>query len=248
MTEQDMDIDDPAFPEGGWSSPDPLEDLNRPGPLFDGDTGVLPVELRRTMVSILKKRYISAEQHPSDWRILIDNEAQLTSRFHDLFLHLVIDRDRAVAYKRQAHPDSGTATFPTLLFGQAYTREETILLVKMRMLLRGSHPGDPVFVDSSELMDELASFRPPDTTNHVAAERTEKKAIEKLEQLNLLLPTAERDRFQVAPIIEALLSVARLGELIDWLVDARGHSAEPANSRHSDDDLEASDDDYDEEA
>lgn len=60
MTENTIDLDDSA-PGVSWATPDALEDSAGPGPLFDDDTGTLPIEVRRTMVSLLKKRYISAE-------------------------------------------------------------------------------------------------------------------------------------------------------------------------------------------
>jgi hypothetical protein len=220
VNDEIFDLDD-AAPGVQWAQPDELENFDQPGPLFEEDTGTLPIEVRRTMVSILKKRYISAVQTPADWRVLLDHEDLLRSRFHDLFLNLIVDRNHRVAYKRQALPDSGAQPFPTVLHEQSYTREETILLVKLRMLLRGSHPDDPVFVDRSELLDQLASFRALDVTNLLTAEKAERKAVERLEALNLLLATQENDRFQVAPIVEVLMPVARLNELINWLGNAR---------------------------
>jgi hypothetical protein len=235
MNEEFIDLDD-AGPGVPWAQPDEWPNFDQPGPLFEEDTGTLPVEVRRTMVSILKKRYISAAQNPAAWRVLLDNEEQLRSRFHDLFLNLVVDRHYRVAYKRQAQPDGGVQPFPTVLFEQSYTREETILLVKLRMLLRGSHPDDPVFVDRSDLLDELSNFRAPDVTKLLTAEKTERKAVERLEAQNLLLATQDNDRLQVAPIIEVLMPVARLLELYTWLSNARGvvPPAETAEATPSD--------------
>ncbi|SHY07415.1 Uncharacterised protein [Mycobacteroides abscessus subsp. abscessus] len=213
------DNEDLAGP--GWAEPDRLEDPTSAGPVFDGDTGTTGINIRRTLVSLLKKRYISAEQHPTDWKILAENEDLIRSRLHELFVDLVIDRTYHVAYKRQAVPEGGTQPFPTLLHDQAYTREETILLVKLRMLLRGNTIGGAVFVDRQDLIDDVASYRPPDATNHSRDEKAAKSAVENLERLGLLQKTAEPDRFRISPVVEVLMSVSHLTELLDWLADNR---------------------------
>ena len=215
MTDLD-DAEDVVGPQ--WAAPDTVEDFDGPGPLFEGDQGQLAGEVRRTFVSVLKKRYISAERNPTDWRVLMSNRALLESRLNELFIRLVVDTDRAVAYKRHASPDQGTQPFPTVLHDQSYSREETILLVHLRMLLRGRQPDDPaVFVDRSELMDEVANYRPAESTNQVRDEKAARAAIDSLVRLDLLIDIGDGERFRVAPIVEVLMSLGRLTELVEWL-------------------------------
>lgn len=233
------DNEDLAGP--GWAEPDRLEDPTSAGPVFDGDTGAVGINVRRTLVSLLKKRYISAEQHPVDWKILAENEDLIRSRLHELFVDLVIDRTYHVAYKRQAVPDGGTQPFPTLLHDQAYTREETILLVKLRMLLRGNTIGGAVFVDRQDLIDDVASYRPADATNHSRDEKAAKSAVENLERLGLLQKTAEPDRFRISPVVEVLMSVSHLTELLDWLAANRTNDTTgPDETDNAAADMEAS--------
>lgn len=223
----------------GWADPDRLEDPTAAGPLFDGDTGSAGLAVRRTLVSLLKKRYISAEANPADWKILAENEDLIRSRLHELFVDLVIDRTYHVAYKRQAVPEGGTQPFPTLLHDQAYTREETILLVKLRMLLRGNTIDGAVFVDRQELIDDVASYRPPEATNHSRDEKAARSAVENLERLGLLQKTPEPDRFRISPVVEVLMSVSHLNELLDWLADNRTpDTAGPDKTGSTTDDLE----------
>ncbi|WP_158240359.1 DUF4194 domain-containing protein [Mycobacterium hubeiense] len=215
MTELD-DAEDVVGPQ--WAAPDVAEDFDGTGPRFDGDQGQLAGEVRRTLVSLLKKRYISAERNPVDWRVVMQNRRLLESRLNELFIQLVIDTDRGVAYKRHAQPDHGTQPFPTVLHDQSYSREETILLVHLRMLLRGRQPDDPaVFVDRAELMDEVANYRPADATNQVRDEKAARAAIESLTRLDLLIDSGDGERFRVAPIVEVLMSLQRLNELVTWL-------------------------------
>lgn len=217
MTELDIDVEDVAGP--AWSAPEELsEDFDGPGPLFDGDVGQLSGEVRRTLVSVLKKRYISASRNPGDWRVLMAHRRLLESRLNDLFIQLVVDTDRQVAYKRHAHPDQGTQPFPTVLHDQSYSREETILLVHLRMLLQGRRPEDPaVFVDRGALMEEIGNYRAPHATNQVRDEKTARSAIDSLVRLDLLIDSGDNERFQVAPVVEVLMSVERLTELVSWL-------------------------------
>jgi hypothetical protein len=210
------DSEDVAGP--AWAAPEAVDNLDGPGPLFEGDQGLLAAEVRRTLVSVLKKRYISADRNPVDWRVLVQNRYVLESRLNELFIQLVVDTDRGVAYKRHAHPDEGTQPFPTVLHDQSYSREETVLLVHLRMLLRGRQLDDPaVFVDRAELMAEVANYRPTESTNQVRDEKAARASIDSLTRLDLLIDTGDGERYQVAPIVEVLMSLDRLTELSGWL-------------------------------
>jgi hypothetical protein len=205
------------------------EDLDGSDPLFDGDTGQLAMEVRRTFVFLLKKRYISSERHPDDWRVVLENQQLLESRFNDLFLHLVVDRHYQVAYKKQALPEGGV--FPTVLFDTAYSREQTILLVYLRGIFRSTMASgdESVFVDRSDLFEEIANYRPANTTNHVRDEKGARIAIDALCTSDILLKTSEFDRYRVSPIIEVLLPVHRVQELIEWLMARSGVPDEPSD-------------------
>ncbi|HEY4269492.1 MAG TPA: DUF4194 domain-containing protein [Galbitalea sp.] len=200
-----------------------IEDVLEPSALFDGDSGQLSLDVRKTFVSLLKKRYISSEHHPTDWRIVIDNQQLLESRFNDIFLQLVVDRDYEVAYKRQAVPDGG-GTFPTVLHDTTYSREQTVLLVYLRSVFRSRRASgeESVFVDQSDLIEEIASYRPADTTNFVRDDKSVLTAIDALSKSDILLKTPEPDRYRISPIIEVLLPVGRVQELIQWLAARDG--------------------------
>jgi len=202
-----------------WNSDEPAEDEN--SPLFEGDLGQLAAEVRRALVVILKRRYVSAERDPDVWRILVENRIALETRLNDMFLQLVVDRDYGVAYKRQAVPDGG-GTFPTLLHNAAYSREQTILMVHLRSVFRSglSDGAEAVFVDSQELVDEVANYLPEGTTNKVDADRAAQRAVEALCKSDILLQTPEPGRYRISPIIEVLLPVGRLQELAESLSES----------------------------
>ncbi|WP_297007130.1 DUF4194 domain-containing protein, partial [uncultured Corynebacterium sp.] len=96
---------------------------------FAGDRGVLDPEVRRVLVRLLQRRFLSAEKHPADWTVLLDNQQVIESRLHDLFVRLVVDADRGVAYKQQVRADdadgsvaAAVSDIPVLLRDEAFTR------------------------------------------------------------------------------------------------------------------------------
>lgn len=194
--------------------------------LFEGDEGRLDDRQRRALVALLRNSYVSARTHGDEWRAVLDAEHQLRSRLNDLFLELHVDRDREVAWKRQARSESTRRGFPTLLRDVPYTREETIVLVYLRMRLRAdTRPGpDQVVVDRSEILGHVAGFRPATATDRTRDEGRVAKAIERLVTGRILLRTTDPDRFRVASVVEVLLPLERLLELDTWL---RSRAAQP---------------------
>ncbi|HUZ51920.1 MAG TPA: DUF4194 domain-containing protein [Streptosporangiaceae bacterium] len=191
--------------------------------LFEGDEGTLTYEQRCALVFLIKHRYISAEQHPAEWRILIEGQVQLRSRLNDLFLDLHIDPHAEIAFKRQAIPE-GDGRFPTLLHDIAHTREETILLIFLRQRFRSERADgtDAILVDREELIDAVTHFRPPDANDRSGDARKVENAILSLQRSGILLKTADEQRLRVAPVIEVILPLPRLQELLDTLLTLNG--------------------------
>lgn len=179
---------------------------------------------------VLKHRYISAEQNPTEWAVLLDAQLAIRSRLNDLFLELHIDHDAQIAFKRQAVPE-GDGRFPTLLHDIAHTREETILLVFLRERFRSDRSGgaDAVYVDRDELLDTVERFRPPDANDRAGDTRRVENAITSLQRSGLLLRTADEQRLRIAPVIEVLLPVPRLHALLEslWTLNGTGPTNEP---------------------
>lgn len=191
--------------------------------LFEGDEGGLTPAQRRTLVLLLKHRYVSAALYPSEWRTLLASERLLKSRLNDLFLDLHVDRHYEVAFKRQAVAEGGER-FPTLLHDISYTREETILLVLLRQRFRSERANghDIVIVDRDNLLDNVAHFRPDYATDRSGDARRASAAVDSLVKSRVLAKTSDPDRFRISPVIEVLLPVERLRELLDWLVEQNG--------------------------
>ncbi|TFD01249.1 DUF4194 domain-containing protein [Cryobacterium sandaracinum] len=187
--------------------------------LFEGDEGGLTVEQRRTLVLLLKHRYISAALQPAEWQTLLCSQSLLKSRLNDMFLDLHVDLHYEVAFKRQAVAEGGDR-FPTLLHDVSYTREETILLVLLRQRFRSERANghDIVIVDRDNLVENVGHFRPEHATDRWGDARKATAAVDSLAKARVLLKTSDPDRFRISAVIEVLLPVERLSELLEWLV------------------------------
>jgi hypothetical protein len=209
-----------------FEGPGAVEDAEVEGrslSLFEGDEGTFTYEQRCALVFLLKHRYISAEQHPAEWRTLIDAQVKLRSRLNDQFLDLHIDPDAQIAFKRQAVPE-GEGRFPTLLHDIAHTREETILLIFLRQRFRSERAdgADAVLLDREELLDAVTRFRPPDANDRSGDARKVENAILSLQRSGILLRTVDEQRLRIAPVIDVLLPLPRLHELLDTLLTLNG--------------------------
>lgn len=228
----DFDPDDQFGAAGGGAfidGPGVVEDADVDGrslSLFEGDEGTLTYEQRRTLVFLIKHRYISAEQNPTEWHTLMNAQVPLRSRLNDLFLDLHIDPHAQIAFKRQAVPE-GDGRFPTLLHDIAHSREETILLIFLRQRFRSERAGgaDAVLVDRDELLDAVTRFRPPEANDRSGDARKVENAIGSLERSGILLKTADDQRLRIAPVIEVILPLTRLHELLDALLTLNGAPA-----------------------
>jgi len=193
--------------------------------LFEGDEGGLSAEQRRTLVLLLKHRYISAALQPAEWQTLLQSQSLLKSRLNDVFLDLHVDLHYEIAFKRQALAEGGER-FPTLLHDVAYSREETILLVLLRQRFRSERANglEIVLVDRDNLVDNVAHFRPEHATDLSGDARKATAAVDSLAKARVLLKTSDPDRFRISAVIEVLLPVERLLELLEWL---RAENNEP---------------------
>ncbi|SDD60719.1 DUF4194 domain-containing protein [Nocardioides lianchengensis] len=207
VTDPDVDVD---------LDVEPIDDSSVS--LFEGDEGGLEYAQRRALVALLKQRFISARTHPRDWPVLVDHERVLRSRLNDLFLDLVVDRSREVAWKRQATSETGSR-FPTLLYDAAWSREETLVLVHLRDRLRaGLAGGDArVFVDREDIVEYVASFRPAHATDEAGDEKRARNAVVSVVKSGLLIGAASDDRYEISEAVEPLLPLELMQELLEAL-------------------------------
>ncbi|QZN87190.1 DUF4194 domain-containing protein [Cellulomonas sp. C5510] len=226
------DADDEHGGPGGFIPPVAMED--DPAELFAGDSGTLDAEVRRVLVRLLQRRFLLAERNPAQWRTLLAHQQVIESRLHDLFVHLVVDHDRGIAYKRQVR--SAELDVPVLLRDEPYSRAETLVLVHLRTVFqreRGAGESS-ARVDVEELEQTALTYYDPDDTNVASRQREIRGAIARLAKEGVIEEESE-GRYRVTALVEIVLSNERLTELRAWL-------RSPASSAPEDGTPEAPDD------
>lgn len=215
-------MSEPDGADDGWSTcaaagfiePVPMED--DPAELFAGDTGTLDVDVRRVLVRLLQRRFLLAEKNPAQWRTLLENQQIIESRLHDLFVRLVVDHDRGIAYKQQVR--SAELDVPILLKDDPYNRAETLVLIHLRTVFqRERGTGETsARVDIEELEQTVLTYFDPDDHNLARGQKEVRNAVERLAKDGLLTEESA-GRYRITPLVEVVLSTEKLTELSRWL-------------------------------
>ncbi|MEU9023366.1 MULTISPECIES: DUF4194 domain-containing protein [Actinomadura] len=215
MSEPDGADDDwQTGAEAGFIDPVAMED--DPSELFAGDTGTLDVDVRKVLVRLLQRRFVLADKDPAQWRTLLENQQIIESRLHDLFVRLVVDHDRGIAYKQQVR--SAESDVPILLKDDPYSRAETLVLVHLRTVFqRERGTGETsARVDIEELEQTVLTYFDPDDHNLARGQREIRSAVERLAKEGLLAEESA-GRYRITPLVEVVLSTEKLTELSRWL-------------------------------
>ncbi|MEZ2372628.1 DUF4194 domain-containing protein [Arthrobacter sp. RCC_34] len=160
--------------------------------LYPGDTGVLPLRLRHALVRLLKGPYVDGGRDEKLWTTLTDHQQVLRSRLSELFLTLHLDHERKIAVLRPVDPEllGGNARSSLLRQQRALSRVETIVLLRLRLLLdRHSEAQTEPTVTLEEIAEIVAHYQPAAEQDAYRDAKTVQAAVEKLRARQLLLPT-----------------------------------------------------------
>ena len=223
-------MSEPEGTDDGWSESatagfiDPVSMEDDPTELFAGDAGTLEPEVRRVLVQLLRRKFLLAGKNPAQWRTLLENQQIIESRMHDLFVRLVVDHDRGVAYKQQVR--SVELDVPILLKDDPYNRAETLVLVHLRTVFqRERGTGETsARVDIEELEQTVLTYFDPDDHNVASKQQEVRNAVQRLVTEGLLAEESA-GRFRITPMVEVVLSTAKLAELEQWLRERNGATA-----------------------
>lgn len=215
-------MSEPVGADDDWSAGeaagfiDPVSMEDDPAELFAGDAGTLDAEVRRVLVELLRRKFLSAEKHPKRWRTLLENQQIIESRMHDMFVRLVVDHDRGVAYKQQVR--SVEIDIPILLKDDPYNRAETLVLVHLRTVFqRERGTGETsARVDIEELEQTVLTYFDPRDHNLAKHQQEVRNAVQRLASEGLLEEESV-GRYRITPMVEVVLSREKLTELNQWL-------------------------------
>lgn len=210
---------EPMGPEAEAPFVDAVSMEQDPDQSFAGDRGTLAPEVRRVLVRLLQRRFLLADRHSDDWAVLMDNQQVIESRLHDLFVRLVVDPGRGVAYKQQVRAYGADGVdVPILLRDEAYTRAETLVLVYLRTVYqRESTAGEPsVRVDVEEIEQTVLTYFTAADGDIARRQKAIRAALSRLRQEGIVAEESE-NRFLINSLVEIVLSAERLRELSQWL-------------------------------
>ncbi|WP_311770633.1 DUF4194 domain-containing protein [Arthrobacter sp. AZCC_0090] len=228
--------------------------------LFPGDTGVLPMKVRQALVRLLKGPYVDGGRDEKLWTTLLDNQVILRSRLSELFLNLQLDHERKIAVLRPVDPEAigGSARSSILRQQRALSRVETIVLLRLRLLLdrHVTAQTDPV-ITREEIAELVAHYQPSGQQDALRDTDVVNRTVTKLLARQLLLATGIEDTFAISkalPLalpfenigdipaqIEALIAVASDESGTEPLIELTGSDDDP-NSNDADSDSEEDDD------
>lgn len=181
--------------------------------LYPGDTGELPEAARRALVQLLSGPSLEQRRHPRLWPALVQHESAIRSRLADLFLELILDADRGIAFARQA--DTGELETPILLRRSPLTFIDSVLLLYLRQVLVDAElRGEPALVEREELADQLRLYEPADSTDRAGFEKRITAAIEKAKKNSLLAALkGNADRFEISASLKLIFGPEEVEQL-----------------------------------
>jgi hypothetical protein len=183
------------------------------GQLYPGDTGLLPEPARRALVQLLSGPSLEQRRHSRLWPSLLQHEAVIRSRLADLFLELILDPDRGIAFTRQA--DTGELETPILLRRSPLTFIDSVLLLYLRQVLVDAElRGQPALVDRDELAEQLRLYESADNTDRAGFDKRINNAIEKAKKNSLLAALkGNADRFEISASLKLIFGPEEVEQL-----------------------------------
>lgn len=217
----DADLERPAQRDP-FIAPVAMED--DPDELFPGDRGTLDPEVRRVLVHVLQRRFLSADGNRAEWRLLVEHQQIIESRMHDLYLRLVVDPGRGLAYKQQVRSDEFEV--PILLKDAPYTRIETLVLVHLRTVFqRESAAGETSpRIDVEDVEQTVLSYLTDADGSPARQQKAVRAALDRLDREGVI-DEETAGRYRISALIEVVLSAEKLAELRAWL--RRQHERRP---------------------
>jgi hypothetical protein len=184
--------------------------------LFPGDTGVLPMKVRQALVKLLKGPYIDGGRDEKLWTTLLDNQLIVRSRLSELFLTLQLDHERKIAVLRPVDPEAigGSARSSILRQQRALSRVETIVLLRLRLLLdrHVTAQTDPT-ITREEIAELVAHYQPAGQQDALRDSDVVNRAITKLLARQLLLTTGLDDVYTISNALPLALPFDNIGDI-----------------------------------
>ncbi|ERG63304.1 hypothetical protein L332_02400 [Agrococcus pavilionensis RW1] len=178
--------------------------------LWPGDSGRLREDSRRALLELIQGPYLSSSNRGRLWVALLADADEIRSRLHELFLELVIDRNDEIAFVRPV--DAGERPVPLAVRSRALTFMDTLMLLVLRQRLLAARGERRVFVDRSDVFEQLAPYRV--ARDEADFERRMNASWTKLmNKLGLIHRAGGDDRVEISPALRLIFDDDRVQSL-----------------------------------
>lgn len=180
-------------------------------PLYPEDRGSIAFDARLALCKLLTGPCV--DPNSPLWTALLRDEDAIRSRLSEVFLELVIDRERKVAFTRPA--EVGELDVPVLQRSTPLSYLESVLLLHLRQaLVEADTRGERAVVDEAELFEGLSIYATGAGSDQVAATKRMNAAIDKMRKNTILqVIRGEEKRYEVSPTLRLLFPAEEVAAL-----------------------------------
>jgi len=182
--------------------------------LWDGDTGELSEISRRALLELVKGPYLSATKSSLLWSALLADEGPITSRLHELFLDLVVDRVAGFAFVRNA--ETGDLDSPATVRTHSLTFIDTVMLLVLRQMLLASESDVRVIVGRDDVFDQLRVYRTDDRDERDFDKRLNASWVKMRNTLRVIYSAGradEEDRVEISPVLRLIVDADQVNAI-----------------------------------
>ena len=203
--------------EGGPLEEDGLEALDGEAEdgshaCFEGDKGDLPPGARRACTALLTKYFVSEETEGTLFQTVLDNLEDVERCMNNLYLRLKVSKRYRVAFVVSVPDDdlvSGVQRY-SVKRNAPLKRDETILLVRLRVLQHKLEAEDPAnwFVERRDMEEYLMATCYQDDLDEERVSLRISNAIKTLSTYGYIkLVNEEEQRYRIMPVLPAILDL-----------------------------------------
>lgn len=201
-------------------------------PLFDGDTGSYPLELRQLIVKLLRGPYLDGAVDSAGWQLLLDQREAIGRYVSEIFLSISIDAERKIAMLTPVQLEKAHTS--PIAPRRGLKRDETLLALRLRLLLeQHAGSGTDAVVSRAGMHEILAEHR-------TAADRDDKRfaeaceaAIARLHTLRLITATELADEFRISPALAMALPIENIKDIAGYIAAIDNTDAQPVLPEHA---------------
>lgn len=207
-------------------------------PLFDGDLGTEPSDMRELLTVLFKDHLLDGNQRIRLWNVLTEHEERVRSRLHDFYIELVVDAGHRIAYKKQVDADQD---YRILTPQRAMSRELAMaVLVLVDRYQRAAVSNAPtVTVARREFADAWEQMWGEREKDRVARDKNADAALKRLFETGLIIgrsPANGGESWKISPAVPVFYGPDVLQTITASLLGEDHYGGRAGEQQHGGDD------------